>query len=270
MKKFLAMLLVISMLIGVFASCSAGKSAYEIAVENGFVGTEAEWLESLKGDTGDKGEDATPPSIEISEDGYWIINGVKTEIKAVGVDGSVGSDGEDGEDGKDGREVEFRTGSTHIQWRYNGEGDSAWRDLVSLEALKGATGSQGSSGSDGSDGKDGREVEFRTGETHIQWKYKDEAATEWKNLVSLDALKGAAGADGIDGREIEFRTNDTYIQWRYKGTEYWYNLISLEALKGATGEAGTDGREVEFRTGETHIEWRYVGEDDSAWKKLIS
>ncbi len=28
-----------------------GKSAYEIAVDNGFVGTEAEWLESLKGET---------------------------------------------------------------------------------------------------------------------------------------------------------------------------------------------------------------------------
>lgn len=26
-----------------------GKSAYEIAVENGFVGTKIEWLESLKG-----------------------------------------------------------------------------------------------------------------------------------------------------------------------------------------------------------------------------
>ena len=28
-----------------------GKSAYEIAVENGFQGTEQEWLESLKGET---------------------------------------------------------------------------------------------------------------------------------------------------------------------------------------------------------------------------
>lgn len=36
----------------------AGKSAYDIAVENGFIGTEYEWLESLKvkGDKGDKGE----------------------------------------------------------------------------------------------------------------------------------------------------------------------------------------------------------------------
>ena len=27
-----------------------GKSAYEIAVENGFIGSEEEWLESLEGD----------------------------------------------------------------------------------------------------------------------------------------------------------------------------------------------------------------------------
>ena len=33
-----------------------GKSAYDIAVENGFVGTESEWLTSLKGDKGDKGD----------------------------------------------------------------------------------------------------------------------------------------------------------------------------------------------------------------------
>ncbi len=38
-----------------------GKSAYEIAVENGFVGTETEWLVSLKGNKGDKGEDGYTP-----------------------------------------------------------------------------------------------------------------------------------------------------------------------------------------------------------------
>lgn len=31
----------------------AGKSAYEIAVQNGFKGTEVEWLESLKGEVPD-------------------------------------------------------------------------------------------------------------------------------------------------------------------------------------------------------------------------
>lgn len=42
-----------------------GKSAYQIACDNGFEGTEAEWLESLKGGKGDPGQD-----------GSAIINGV--------------------------------------------------------------------------------------------------------------------------------------------------------------------------------------------------
>lgn len=33
-----------------------GKSAYDLAIENGFEGTEEEWFESLRGDKGDKGD----------------------------------------------------------------------------------------------------------------------------------------------------------------------------------------------------------------------
>ena len=40
--------------------------------------------------TGEDGEDGETPTIEISDDGYWIINGVKTEYKAVGEDGNDG------------------------------------------------------------------------------------------------------------------------------------------------------------------------------------
>lgn len=38
------------------SSGGSGKSAYEIAVENGFKGTEEEWLASLKGEKGDPGQ----------------------------------------------------------------------------------------------------------------------------------------------------------------------------------------------------------------------
>ena len=51
---------------------------------------------------GKDGKDAITPTIEISEDGYWVINGAKTEIKAVGTDGVDGKDGKDGVDGKNG------------------------------------------------------------------------------------------------------------------------------------------------------------------------
>ncbi len=58
-----------------------GKSAYEIAVAYGFVGTEAEWLESLKGVDGKDGCDGRN-----------------------GVDGLPGKDGKDGADGLPGRD----------------------------------------------------------------------------------------------------------------------------------------------------------------------
>ena len=65
-----------------------GRSAYEIATENGFVGTAAEWLESLKGRDGIDGKDGLP-----GKDGKDGLPGK---------DGTNGKDGRDGIDGKDG------------------------------------------------------------------------------------------------------------------------------------------------------------------------
>lgn len=47
-----------------------GKSAYEIAVENGFVGTEAEWLASLHGRDGKDGQNG-----KNGADGYTPVKG---------------------------------------------------------------------------------------------------------------------------------------------------------------------------------------------------
>ena len=82
---------------------ATGKSAYEIAVEHNFMGTEKEWLDSLNGQNG---EDGLTPVIEISEEGNWVINGVDTGIKAKGEDGSQGPAGLDGIDRQDGKDGE--------------------------------------------------------------------------------------------------------------------------------------------------------------------
>lgn len=53
----------------------------------------------LKGDTGpsgaqgEKGENGESPTITISDDGYWVINGVKSNVKAAGEEGQKGKDG---------------------------------------------------------------------------------------------------------------------------------------------------------------------------------
>ncbi len=65
---------------------STGLSAYDIAVENGFVGTQVQWLASLKGDKGDKGDPADSDVIEchlglvahkLTTDAFWQITKIK-------------------------------------------------------------------------------------------------------------------------------------------------------------------------------------------------
>lgn len=87
-----------------------GKSAYEIAIEHGFVGTETEWLESLKGVDGKDG-----------------VNGKD------GCDGRNGADGLPGRDGIDEKSayiiaVEHGFTGTENEW---------------LQSLKGADGKDG-------------------------------------------------------------------------------------------------------------------------------
>ncbi|WP_407933274.1 autotransporter outer membrane beta-barrel domain-containing protein, partial [Aequorivita sinensis] len=64
-----------------------GKSAYEIALENGFVGTVTEWLESLKGADGANGADGADGqdgSVVTIVNGNWYIDGVDTGVAAGG------------------------------------------------------------------------------------------------------------------------------------------------------------------------------------------
>ena len=102
-----------------------GKSAYEIAIANGYFGTESEWLESLKGK-----------------------NGIDGQPGKDGIDGTNGQDGKDGIDGTPGTDgksayiiaVEHGFTGTETEW---------------LESLKGKDGTDGQPGKDGVDGKDG-------------------------------------------------------------------------------------------------------------------
>ena len=102
-----------------------GKSAYEIAVAYGFVGTETEWLESLKGADGKDGVNG--------KDGCDGRNGVDGLPGKNGKDGADGLPGRDGINGSDGKSayiiaVEHGFSGTENEW---------------LQSLKGADGKDG-------------------------------------------------------------------------------------------------------------------------------
>ena len=67
------------------------KTAYDIAVDNGFTGTEEEWVKSIKGEPGEKGDT-----------GEQGIQGIQGERGPQGIQGEKGDTGEQGIQGEKG------------------------------------------------------------------------------------------------------------------------------------------------------------------------
>ena len=152
--------------------------------------------------------------------------------------------------GTGGREVEFRNNGSSLQWRYVGESDDAYRDLVSLAELT------------GNDGADGKQVELRVYNGFVQWKYSDDSV--WNNLIALSDLKGekgdkgdkgdtgdkgdpgetgAHGQDGKDGVTPQLKIGDDNLWYvSYDGGQTWVSLgVKATGEKGDTGKDGQQG-----------------------------
>jgi hypothetical protein len=148
---------------------------------------------------------------------FTVTNGEK---------GDKGETGDKGDTGASGREIELNKSDTHIQWRYVGE--TTWKDLITLESLKGA------------DGIDGQNIELTKDSEFIQWKYTEDST--WKPLIAVADLKGS---DGKDGREVVITIQDDKLVWCYKDEENdltkYRDIIALTALKGDKGDNGQNG-----------------------------
>ena len=138
-----------------------GKSAYQIAVEQGYQGSESDWLSSLKGDKGEKGNTgakgnpgqdgaegksayaiAVEHGYEASED-EWLLSlkGEKGDTGERGEKGDTGLQGERGEKGETGQQGE--------QGPKGEKGDPGNRGLQGVPGEKGEKGDAGVAGKDG-------------------------------------------------------------------------------------------------------------------------
>jgi len=111
-----------------------GKSAYEVAVDNGFTGTQTDWLASLQGENGSQG-----PVGPVGPTGPAGAKGDPGEPGTIGPQGPAGVTGDDGQDGAPGPQGEpGPQGATGPQGPAGPKGD------------QGDTGPQGEPGPSGS------------------------------------------------------------------------------------------------------------------------
>ncbi|WP_216071640.1 hypothetical protein [Acinetobacter indicus] len=206
-----------------------GQSAYEIAVANGYTGTEQQWLESLVGAAGANGTDGKSAYELAVENGYegtiqeWLDGLTIEVIGAVGksayelavengfegsltdwlasLKGEQGEAGQDGSDGKSAYELAQDKGYTGTleQW---------------LSALKGEA---------GADGQSAYEIAVANGYTGTE--------QQW-----LESLVGAAGANGTDGKSAY----ELAVENGYEGTiQEWLDGLTIEVI-GAEGKSAYD------------------------------
>lgn len=210
-----------------------GKSAYELAVQGGFTGTIADWLLSLKGETGDKGDAGTNGINGVNGtngiDGVNGTNGKSAYEIAIsrgfsgseqqwldslqGPKGDIGSDGINGVDGLSAYQSAVQKGfvGTEEQW------------LQSLKGEKGEKGDRGDPGANGTNGLSAYEIAVINGFIGSE--------EEW-----LQSLQGTAGLNGASAYESAVAAGFTGSE-----VEWLSTLNGADGVDGVDGTNGTDG-----------------------------
>ena len=245
-----------------------GKSAFEIAKEHGFEGSEEEWLESLKGEQGPVGEMGP--------------QGLQGEVGPMGPEGPMGPQGEKGEpfryedftpeqledlvkniesgaDGKSAYEIakEFGFEGSEEEWLESLRGPqgeqgpqgpmgprgysayAAWKALPQnangtveefIESLRGPMGPQGEKGEQGPQGEVGpMGPQGPAGEKGDAFKYEDFTPEQLEKLVGPQGPQGERGFSAYQAWKT--------LEGNEKGTVEEF----IESLKGEQGPRGEKG-----------------------------
>lgn len=200
-----------------------GKSAYEIAKENGFDGTEAEWLASLKGApgaagvNGKDGENGKTPYV--GENGNWYIGADDTGKPSRGAKGEPGQDGvtptfsiESVETGEPG---------TNADVTMTGDAPNHGLKFVIPRGNKGDKGDTGSPGAKGDKGEPGAKGE--PGSPGAKGDKGDTGATPNLTIGTVTTLDAGQNATASMGGTAESP------------------VLNLGIPKGAKGEPGQGG-----------------------------
>jgi hypothetical protein len=201
-----------------------GLSAYEIAVKNGFVGSEQEWLNSLRGLPGRDGKDGVSASHSWNGTTLYISSASGTSAaNLIGPQGFPGADGRNGSDGKDG------TPATH-EWNGTRLTITSASGTSSAD-LQGPAGTDGKNGTDGRDGTSITEVqqtEFSSedgGINIVQVKLSNGATSQFQ---IKNGSKGFPGNDGQDGKTP------------VKGVDYFTESEKQEVARAAAALVDVD------------------------------
>ena len=237
-----------------------GKSAYQIAVDSGFDGTEQAWLASLKGEKGDKGD--TGATGATGEKGDTGAAGAKGEKGDKGDPGATGAAGKDGAAGKSAYQIAVASGfdGTEQAWlaSLKGEkgdkGDTGETGAAGEKGATGATGAKGEKGDKGDPGKDGTDVDLTP------------YAKKTDLIAYLPKDGTAKKADGLSTGQLKFgyiyngtstaTSGKTWARVAYCVVPKGYTTITM-AMLVTGGNSGVGLFDIDFRSNANNDGFEY-------------
>ena len=189
------------------------------------------------------------PTIEIGSDGYWYINGTKTDYKASGEQGEQGEKGDKGDSGEQGEQGEKGDSGEKGSDGVNGSDGKDGKD--GIDGVDGSDGKDGINGSDGEDGVNGKSAyeiykeKYGYEGTEEQWLddlVNGRLALKDKYTVTFDSdggseVKSQEVSDGKKANEPDAptKTGYTFGGWFVKTTEW--NFLAYTVTENVTLKA---------------------------------
>lgn len=223
------------------ASCLSLGSCRIVGIKGDTGPTGPSGAQGEKGEDGKDGDDGESPTITISDDGYWVINGVKSNVKA------TGQKGEDGQKGKDGVSIQniektSTSGSVDTYTITYSDGSTS-----TFKVTNGVDGNQGIQGVKGDTGDKGD-----SGEPGTKWIY------DQGNPIDLNKTsnEGDFYFDTDSGNVFTY-TNSTWnyvTNFRYKidyNENHEFTVYSMDQIEAALaavkdGDKIVCGSNIEF------------------------
>ena len=222
-----------------------GKSAYEIAIENGFSGTEEEWLASLHGKDGENGADGKAATITVGQvttvdpDANASVVNTGTETNA-SFDFSIPK-GKSGTDGSDGYSPTIVENAENTDGIYKLDVTTKTETFTTPNLM----------GSNGADGQDGITPNIQIG--NVETLEPGEEATanitgppEFPTL-NLGIPKGETGVLS----QVDHGTSDTTFTLQANQYHTWGEVASLTLTLGAETSGQSNGYWFSFDSGDT-------------------
>ena len=181
--------------------------------------------DGAQGIQGEPGKDGVTPTIEIGDNGNWIINGEDSGINASGSKGDKGDKGDTGEQGPKGDKGD--KGDTGDQGPKGDKGDKGDTGDQGPQGEKGETGETGEQGPQGDKGETGNgieRIELTDSNGNIDTYtiyFTDGRTTTFTITNGTDGSQGTSGENGKSAFEI---FKEYYPE--YKGSEEdWINDV---------------------------------------------